>query len=681
MLNFGSFGDFGPGVVTHHFAIQTGRFPFGVTRMTSFVNVDYLPKRETTESSYKELLNSIDGIVWEADATTFAFTFVSEKAEALLGFPLERWYEQNFWAGQIHPDDRDRAISYCAAATGRGEDHQFEYRMACADGSYIWLKDIVSYVVADDGTNLLRGVMLDITDQKRAESDLLASQERLGSTLRNTPNVAVQWYDQNGVVKYWNPASEKMFGWSAEEAVGKTLDETIHTPEEAEEFLLGLRKIRETGIPTGPAEYQFHRRDGSTGTCSSTTFEIPGENGEPYFVCMDVDVTDRKRLEEQLLQSQKMEAIGQLAGGVAHDFNNLLTAIIGYSDLVLRKLPADDPIAKHVEEIRKSGNRAAGLTRQLLAFSRKQVMQPRLLDLNSVVHEIEQILRRLIGENIDLTVDTDPLLGVVRADPGQIEQVVLNLAVNARDAMTDTGKVEISTKNITLDETSATAIGLQAGEYICLSVKDNGAGIDARHIDHIFEPFFTTKETGKGTGLGLSTVYGIVRQSGGHATVESEPGRTTFNVFLPRISESSLKDAEVFHGKTDLAGTETILLVEDEKIVRDLIKNTLVQNGYTVHTASDGAEALNIASSRFDLLITDIVMPGMNGHELAARFAAIQPEIKVLYISGYTEDDAFGAEITGTSTNFVQKPFLPGELVTRVRAVLDGEIAQIHASA
>jgi CheY-like chemotaxis protein len=309
-------------------------------------------------------------------------------------------------------------------------------------------------------------------------------------------------------------------------------------------------------------------------------------------------------------------------------------------------------------------------------------MQPRMLDLNSVVHEIEQILRRLIGENIDLTVDMEPLLGVVRADPGQIEQVVLNLAVNSRDAMTESGKLEISTRNITLNETSATAVGLPAGEYVCLVVSDNGMGIDAEHIDHIFEPFFTTKETGKGTGLGLSTVYGIVRQSGGHATVESAPGRgTTFRVYLPRISESGSQDVEIVQGTTDSAGTETILLVEDEDVVRDLVENILVQNGYTVHTASDGAEALNIASADFDLLITDIVMPGMNGHELAARFSAIQPEIKVLYISGYTEDDAFPVEIPRTGTNFVQKPFLPGELVTRVRAVLDGEIVQNHASA
>jgi two-component system cell cycle sensor histidine kinase/response regulator CckA len=652
--------------------------------MNELPNTDIFQEREIAKS-FEDLLNSIDGIVWEANAETFDFKFVSKKAETLLGFPVGNWYEKDFWANQIHPDDRERAVSFCVAATARGEDHQFEYRMICADGSIIWLKDLVTHVVADDGTKLLRGVMLDITDQKRTESELNATQERLGATLKNTPNVAVQWYDENGVVKYWNPASEKMFGWSADEAVGKTLDKTIHTPEEAEQFRLNLRSIHETGKPIGPAEYQFHRRDGSSGTCSSTTFEIPGENGQPYFVCMDVDVTDRKNLEEQLFQSQKMEAIGQLAGGVAHDFNNLLTAIIGYSDLILRKLPPDDPVTKHVGEIRRSGNRAAALTRQLLAFSRKQIMQPRLFDLNLIVNEIEQMLRLLIGENIDLTVTTDPLLGAVMADPGQIEQVILNLAVNAKDAMSDGGLLELSTSNVTLGESTAMAVGLPEGDYVCLTVKDSGTGIEADLIDHIFEPFFTTKETGKGTGLGLSTVYGIVRQSGGQASVESEPGKgTTFRIFLPRILRENVNDFDIVRQSTDSAGTETILLVEDEQMVRELVENVLRQNGYTVIAASDGAEAIAIAdsgASSIDLMITDVIMPGMNGLELAARFTAMQPNLKVLYISGYTENAELSYDATGTGDNFVQKPFLPDELKAKVRAVLDGKTAPIHISA
>ncbi len=534
--------------------------------MTSFVNVDSPPKWGTTESSYKDLLNSIDGIVWEADASTFAFTFVSEKAEALLGFPIERWYEQNFWANQIHPDDRDHAISFCVAATGRGENHQFEYRMACADGSYIWLKDIVSYVIADDGTKLLRGVMLDITNQKGTEVELKLSEQRFRQLTENIKEVF--WMHSPGVNKmiYVSPAYETVWGRTCKSLYRnpRSFFDAI-LPEDLNQTLAAI----ENGATAGfEVEYRIRRPDGAIRWIWDRGFPVKDASGETYRVAgIAEDITDRKKLEEQLLQSQKMEAIGQLAGGVAHDFNNLLTAIIGYSDLVLRKLPADDPIAKHVEEIRKSGNRAAGLTRQLLAFSRKQIMQPRLLDLNSVVHEIEQILRRLIGENINLTVNADPFLGIIRADPGQIEQVVLNLAVNARDAMTESGNLDISTKNATLDETSATAIGLQAGEYVCITVSDDGAGIDAEHIDHIFEPFFTTKEVGKGTGLGLSTVYGIVRQSGGHAIVESETGRgTTFRVYLPRIVDGGVQDAEVLQRQADLTGNETILLVEDEKI-------------------------------------------------------------------------------------------------------------------
>jgi PAS domain S-box len=641
------------------------------------------PEQVPTES-YKELLESIDGIVWEADASTFAFTFVSPQAESMLGYPISDWFDPDFWPNNIHSEDREFAISFCATATARGEDHQFEYRMRKADGKYVWLKDIVSLVVVSDGRKLLRGVMLDITEQKETEFALKQSEQRFRQLAENIKEVF--WMHSPGVgeMVYVSPAYLNVWGRTCEslyENPRSFIDSII--PEDIDRVLAELAKGPTTGFEV---EYRIQRPDGSVRWIWDRGFPVLGADGDVYRVAgLAEDITERKKLEEQLLQSQKMEAIGQLAGGVAHDFNNLLTAIIGYSDLVLRKLPPDDPIAKHVEQIRRSGERAAGLTRQLLAFSRKQILQPRILDLNSVVREIEEILRRLIGEDIELIVDIDPSLGVVRADPGQIEQVLLNLAVNARDAMNGSGKLEISTTNVFFDEAAATSMELSAGEYISLSVKDTGTGIDAELIEHIFEPFFTTKETGKGTGLGLSTVYGIVRQSEGHAAVESALGvGTTFNIFLPRVPDVTITHPEVRPGNIESSGSETILLVEDETVVRDLIENILIDNGYQVHRASNGLEALDIAVSHGlypNLLITDVVMPGISGCELASRFEAMYSGIKVIFMSGYTDDQALGADTADGVRSYIQKPFHPNELVEKVRAVLDNSSRAIHVSA
>src|ERR1051326_293806 len=359
---------------------------------------------------------------------------------------------------------------------------------------------------------------------------------------------------------------------------------------------------------------------------------------------------DRKRTEEalrkseeQFRQSQKLEAVGLLAGGIAHDFNNLLTAINGYSELALMKLKQEDPLHRNLEEIKKSGERAANLTRQLLAFSRKQMLQPRVLDLNSVVVDIEKMLRRLIGEDINLRTSFDPALGSTKADPGQIEQVVMNLAVNARDAMPAGGKLTIETANIYLDERYAREhVGVTPGRYVMLAVTDTGTGMDAETQARIFEPFFTTKGEGKGTGLGLSTVYGIVKQSGGNVWVYSEVGHgTTFKVYLPRVDE----DAEEYKRTTEteeiLRGTETILLAEDEEVVRTLACEILETYGYRVLEAAGGGAALLICErekEQIDLLITDVVMPELSGRQLAERLKQLRPDMRVLYMSGYTDN-------------------------------------------
>jgi len=377
------------------------------------------------------------------------------------------------------------------------------------------------------------------------------------------------------------------------------------------------------------------------------------------------DITDRRRLEEQLLQSQKMEAIGRLAGGVAHDFNNLLTAIIGYADLLARRVQGTPRLEHNVAEILEAAERAAGLTRQLLAFSRKQVLQPRVLSLNATVSEMENMLRRLIGEDIQLLTRLDAGLGQVRADPTQIEQVILNLAVNARDAMPRGGTLTVETGNADLEE----------GRFVMLAVSDTGVGMDAETRSRVFEPFFTTKEPGKGTGLGLAMVYGIVAQSGGTIRVSSEPGQgTTFRVRLPRVDEEVAVEGPRGAETPADGGTETVLVAEDEDGVRGLICEILQGLGYHVLEAPRPEAAIHTLAEggpRVHLLLTDVVMPGMDGRQLAERLTALQPGLRVLYMSGYTGEAIAEHGVLDQGTQLLQKPFTPDALARKVREVLD----------
>jgi signal transduction histidine kinase len=389
-------------------------------------------------------------------------------------------------------------------------------------------------------------------------------------------------------------------------------------------------------------------------------------------------LVSHRRLEDQLLQSQKMEAVGRLAGGVAHDFNNLLTAIIGYSQLLLGGFDISDPRRESLEEIEKAGKRAAALTSQLLAFSRKQVLQMRLLDLNSVVSNMETMLRRLIGEDVELAVALRPGIGIVKADQGQLEQVIMNLAVNARDAMPQGGKMTIETAAASLDEEYAREhIGVQPGRYVMLAISDTGSGMDKATQARIFEPFFTTKERGKGTGLGLSTVYGIVNQSGGHIWVYSEPGRgTTFKIYLPLVEDGSRPARESAEPPRSGFGSETVLLAEDEEAVRKLTRGILEMHGYTVLEANSGPEALRAVQEypgKIHLLLTDVVMPQMSGKSLSNSIGLLRPDIKVLYVSGYTDEAIIQHGVLDRSVAFLQKPFTPEGLTSKVREVLDQE--------
>jgi signal transduction histidine kinase/ActR/RegA family two-component response regulator len=434
-------------------------------------------------------------------------------------------------------------------------------------------------------------------------------------------------------------------------------------------------------IGSTPAAWRHRTKKGGTIDVEIAGYEIDygGHKAELAFL---FDITSRRRLEDQLRQAQKMEAVGMLAGGIAHDFNNLLTIISGYSQLILVSLDLKDPNRHAAEQIMKAGERAAALTRQLLAFSRRQVLQPRVVDLNKLVGSLSTMLQRLLGEDVDLRLVLPADLGRVNADPGQIEQVLMNLAVNSRDAMAKGGILTIETGNVLLDEKyTERHIGLKPGPYVLLGVSDNGCGMDEATKARLFEPFFTTKGAGRGTGLGLSTVFGIVKQSGGSVDVYSEPGRgTSVKVYLPCIDQPVVIEAEALK-KNVARGTETILLVEDDEMVRSLVRTTLLREGYKVMDFADPVEARRRSENHkgpIQLLITDVVMPKLSGRELAERIIRRRPGMKVLYMSGYTENAVINSGILQTEVAFLQKPFTPAALTEKVREVLEenGKIRQ-----
>lgn len=526
-------------------------------------------------------------------------------------------------------------------------------------------------------------LMEEIEERKRVEKALRESEKKY-RTLFEESKDAVYISTPEGKLLDINTAGVELYGYSSKEELLKVdvAKDLYLNPEDREKF---IQLMQEQGF-VKDFEVTERRKDGKKLILLITGTTV--RNGEGNIIAYRGilrDITNQRNLEEQLLQAQKMEAIGQLTGGIAHDFNNLLTVIRGYSQLSITKLKEDDPLRVNIERIENAAEKASVLINQLLAFGRRQVMEMKIIDLNAMLKDLETMLHRLISEDIELIMTLSKDLGMAKADPGQIEQVIFNLVVNSKDAMPCGGKLTIETTNIKLDETyTRFHLGISPGDYVMISVSDNGIGMTPEVKERIFEPFFTTKEKGKGTGLGLSTVYGIVKQSGGHIWVYSEPGHgTTFKIYLPRVDEPLEIYEKKSFNKEIPSGNETILVVEDDSAIRELISIILKMKGYGVLEASYYSDALAICEKHLDhihLLLTDIIMPEMSGLELADRITSSCSEIKVLYMSGYTNDAIIHHGVLEKGMSFIQKPFTPEALLRKVREVLDApqEIKSFH---
>jgi PAS domain S-box-containing protein len=571
------------------------------------------------------------------------------------------------------PESWERLGAAIARTIETGAPYELELEMIRADGATCWTTTRGEAIRGADGTVVkLRGTVHDITKRRQAEADL-----RMQSAALHAAADAIVITDRAGVIEWVNPAFTRLTGYPAQDALGKNPKDLVKSGKHAPAF---YREFWETLLAgrTWHGEMINRRKDGSLYTEEQTVTPIFGASGAIlHFVAIKEDITERLQLEAQFRQAQKMESVGQLASGIAHDFNNLLTVINGMSELVLEQEASHDgPLYADVQEIRRAGERAATLTRQLLAFSRQQILEPRVLNVHTVVAGMESLLRRLLGEDIDLVVVPTPDASCVKADPGQLEQVITNLAVNARDAMPQGGRLTIETQTVAIDEDAARQQGVAVplGPYVLLAVSDSGVGMDEATRVHIFEPFFTTKGPGKGTGLGLSTVYGIVKQSQGFIRVESEVGQgTSVKILLPQVTEAAGPERP---GPTVVSssGTETILLVEDNAGLRKLATRLLEPAGYIVFGAATGEEALRLLEGHekpVHLLLSDVVLPGMNGRRLAEQLAQTHPGIKVLYMSGYTSDTIVRHGVLEARMPFLTKPFTAAALLRKVREVLD----------
>jgi two-component system cell cycle sensor histidine kinase/response regulator CckA len=600
--------------------------------------------------------------------------FNSLSYKKVLGYSPEELQASSSFE-QIHPEDREQVRRAAEEARQTGEGKTLEYRIRHKDGTWRVLESTSSVIRNAKGApERLVIVNRDVTERKRAQEALQVSEAGFRSVVEDAP-YGIYRASVAGQLLQVNPALQKILGYSSPaELLQANLENDIYRyPQEYQRLSELFARVDEFK----DVEAEWKRSNGAPITVRCSGRRVKDEKGVPaYFEVFAEDVSEKRVLERQLRMAQKMEAIGRLSGGIAHDFNNLLGVIIGYSQVLKRALGPGSPLHEHAEEVEKAGQRAASLTRQLLAFSRQQVLTPAVLTLNTLVSDMEKMLPRLLGEDIEVSTSLDPALGRVKADQSQIEQVIMNLAVNARDAMPEGGKLKIETANVELDEAyTRHHPGSKCGQYVMLAVSDTGVGMNAETLAQIYEPFFTTKERGKGTGLGLATVYGVVKQSGGYIAAESTPGKgASFQVYLPRIEETAAVAEPSSSPGERLGGSETILLVEDADALRKLAQTFLEGNGFHVLSAPNGEEALKVAAQSavpIQLLLTDVVMPGMNGRVLAEHLVSRQPGTKVLYMSGYTDSFIAGHGVLEQGIYLLHKPFTEETLMQKVREVLD----------
>jgi two-component system cell cycle sensor histidine kinase/response regulator CckA len=630
------------------------------------------------EARYRRIIETTSEGVWLIDVEGKT-TFVNSHMAEMLGYTREEMLGRSVFSFM---DEESQALAHAKLQRrqqGVAESHEHTYRKK--DGTTLWALAKSNPIFDDQGRyDGALGLITDISERRDAEE----ARRHLASIVESSDDAIIS-RDLDGRIRTWNQGAEKLFLYSAREAIGRPIA-MLYPPERSAELSDSSEDVNR-GQTVTDVLVQAIRKDGSRVEVSVKASRLSDADGKVYgasVIARDLSEQHKiqstlRRTEEQLRQAQKMEAVGSLAGGVAHDFNNLLSIILSYTNLIVEDLKPGDPIRADLEEVYKAGARAAELTRQLLAFSRQQMLQPTVLDLNQIVAGLQKMLARLLREDIVLSVLASPTVGKVHADQGQIEQVIMNLVVNARDAMPHGGNLTIETANVRLDaDYAANHHGVVPGPYVMVAVTDTGVGMDRATQDRAFDPFFTTKEKGKGTGLGLSTVYGIVQQSGGHVWLYSEPGKgTTFKIYLPRTDRAADASPSLQPAPVTLRGTETVLLVEDDEQVRAIMRSILRKYGYNVLEAQNGGEAFLICekyTARIHLLLTDVVMPRMSGRQLAERLALLRPEMQVLYVSGYTENSIVHHGVLDAGIAFLQKPITPDALLRKVREVLESTL-------
>lgn len=647
------------------------------------------------EAKYRQLVEEVPAISYVAETGVHGrFLYLSPQVTKILGYPQQECLSDPlFWWNHLNPADQSVAMLEDTWEEDRA--FQVEYRMRHQDGKEVWLRDeALIFREPQTGRRMTRGLMIDITEQKRVQEALRESEERYRAFVEQSsegifrleyiPPVPcdlppreqydVAWH--RGYIAECNDAMARIYGRrAAKDLISKPISEffVLHDPV-TKQF---MENFIRAGYQISDEESQEIDAQGQRKVFRNTMAGVVVDGHWVRTWGITRDVTERVQLEAQLRNAQQMEAIGRLAGGVAHDFNNILSIIMGHGELLLRNAGLDHRARNGIQQIQRAADRAASLTHQLLAFSRKQVLQPKLLDLNEAVSDVQKMLARVIGEDIELVASLHPSLMPVKADPGQIEQVLMNLAINARDAMPHGGRLSMETSNLQVSAEQGRDLDLPAGKYAMLKVTDTGHGMDAATLPHIFEPFFTTKPMGKGTGLGLSTVYGILKQSGGSIQVESELAQgTVFRVYLPAESGAIQLQKRSATAPSVAGGSETILITEDEPDLRELTRIFLRDCGYNVIEAASAEQALQIAevfSGPIHLLLTDVIMPGMSGRQLAERIHNKRPQTKIIYMTGYTDDMVVQHRVLEPGVNMLQKPFTRLDLAQKVRSTLDGQ--------